>query len=439
MGAVKDDKNIDLLERSARHVSSTNARAFDIVASHGKGTYLWDVNGTRYLDFTSGIAVNNVGHCHPKVVAAAKAQIERLIHCSMVTTHEPIIQLGEKLASIAPGDLDTVFLNNSGGEAIDAAIKMARYVSKRTGVIAFTGAFHGRTLLATALTSSKAKYRDGYEPLPGGVNHVSFPNCFRCPVGKRPESCEMECFELVENVFKYFVQPESVAAVIIEPQQGEGGYLVPASGYQGKGPSYMKRLREICDRHGILLIVDEVQTGFGRTGEWFCVDHWGVVPDLMVVAKGIASGFPMAGVIARHEHMKKWSPGKHGTTYGGNPVACAAALASINVIQEENLIENARTMGGLLFERLKALTGKFKFIGDVRGLGLMIGVEFVDENGEPDSKRVADLVEECKKRQLLLLDCGSFDHVIRFLPPLNVSKEELEQGLLIFEQALAVI
>ncbi len=438
MAAVKEDKNVELLKHASEHVSATNARAFDIVASHGKGSYLWDVNGQRYLDFTSGIAVNNVGHCHPKVVEAAREQMGKLIHTAMVTCHEPLIKLADKLAEIAPGNLDTVFLNNSGGEAIDAAIKMARYVTGRTNIVSFAGAFHGRTLLATALTSSKAHYRDGYEPLPSGINHVPYPYCYRCPAGQKPDSCNLECFDLVEKMFKHFVKPESVAAVIIEPEQGEGGYVVPADGYKGPKP-YMNRLRELCDQYGILLIADEVQTGFGRTGEWFAVNHWNVVPDILVIAKGVASGMPMAGLISRRELMKKWLPGKHGSTYGGNPVACSAALASINVIEEEKLMDNARKQGAYLKGRVKQMASKFKFIGDIRGLGLMIGIELIKENGEPDGERLNALVNECAKRHLLLLDCGSYDHVIRFLPPLNVTREELDAGLEIFEAALAAI
>lgn len=438
MHSLKEDLNSVMLQRAAKHVSATNARAFEIVASHGKGSYLWDVNGNRYLDFTSGIAVNNVGHCHPKVVEAVREQAGKLIHIAAVTCHEPLIKLAEKVASLAPGNLDTVFFNNSGGEAIDAAIKMARYVTGRTNVISFEGAFHGRTLLGTALTSSKSHYRDGYEPLPSGIQHVPYPNCYRCPVGQKPESCKLECFDLVEKTFKHFVKPESVAAVIIEPQQGEGGYIVPASGYTG-GVSYMQRLREICDKHGILMIVDEVQTGFGRTGKWFAVNHWNVKPDLMVLAKGIASGFPMAAVVSRKELMQKWLPGKHGSTYGGNPLACAAALASIQVIEEEGLVENARGMGVYLTERVKELAAEHKFIGDVRGFGLMVGIELIDSDGQPDGKRLAALVEACFERRLLLLDCGSYDHVIRFLPPLNVSRAELDEGLAIFSEALKAI
>ena len=438
MSVVKEDKNASLLEKAARHVSPTNARAFDIVTSHGKGSYLWDVNGERYLDFTSGIAVNNVGHCHPKVVEAARAQMEKLIHTAMVTSHEPLINLCEKIAQITPPGLDTVFLNNSGGEAIDAAIKMARFVTGRPNVISFTGAFHGRTLLATALTSSKSYYRDGYEPLPAGIQTIAYPYCYRCPVGQKAGSCKLECFDLLEKTFKHFVKPENVAAIIIEPQLGEGGYVVPGTGYTGVDP-YMTRLRKICDKHGILLIVDEVQTGFGRTGYWFASDHFQLVPDIMVLAKGIASGFPMAAVVSRSELMKKWLPGKHGSTYGGNPVACAAALASINVIEEEKLIENARDLGAYLTEQVVQLGKRFPFIGEVRGLGLMLGIELIKSDGQPDGERLTRLVDECLKRKLLLLDCGAYDHVIRFLPPLNVSKDEIDQGLAIFEEALQAI
>lgn len=432
------DKNASLLERGARHVSSTNSRAFDLVASHAKGSWLWDVNGDRYLDFTSGIAVNNVGHCHPKVVAAAKEQMDKLIHCSMVTSHERVIELCEKIAEIAPGRLDCTFLNNSGGEAIDCAIKFARYLTKRPNVLCFTGAFHGRTLLATALTSSKSWYRDGYEPLPSAVQSVAYPYCYRCPVNQTPGKCNLECFDLVENYFKNFAKPESVAAIIIEPQLGEGGYAVAGSGYTGNN-GYMQRLRELCTKHGIMLIFDEVQTGFGRTGKWFAADHWNVEPDIMVCAKGIASGFPMAAIVSRREMFEQWKPGKHGSTYGGNPVACAAALASIKVIEEENLLENAEKSGIYLRSRLSELKQRYPFIGDVRGFALMIGIELVDENGKPDGKRLGRLVDECFKRKLLMLDCGTEDHIIRFLPPLNVTREELDLSLEIFEASLKAV
>ncbi len=430
------DKNKELMAKDARWVAPCNSRAFDVVASRGKGSYLWDVNGTKYLDFTSGIAVNNIGHCHPKVVEATRKQIEELIHCSMVTSHERVIELSEKIAQIAPDPLDCVFLNNSGGEAIDAAIKMARWVTGRPNVISFTGAFHGRTLLATALTTAKTHYREGYEPLPSGIFQVPYPYCFRCPVYQTPDACKLECWDLVEKAFKHQVKPNSVAAIIIEPVLGEGGYVIPGSGYK-KPDGFMQRLRQFCTDNGIMLVFDEVQTGFGRTGEWFAANQFGLAPDIMVVAKGIASGFPMAGVISRHELHNKWTAGRHGSTYGGNPVACAAALASIKVIEEEGLLANSREQGAIISQHVKNLAKKFPAIGDVRGFGLMIGIELVDEQGRPDSKRLTNLVNECFKRNLLLLDCGSYDHIIRFLPPLNCTDEEVQESLDIFDKALA--
>lgn len=432
------ERNAEMLDRYKAHVAPTNARAFDIVAQRGHGSYLWDVDGERYLDFTSGIAVNNVGHCHPDVVSAVKKQIETLIHTSMVTCHTAIIELAEKLVQIAPPGLNSVFLNNSGGEAIDAAMKFARFVTGRPNIISFTGAFHGRTLLATALTTAKSYYREGYEPLPSGIYQVPYPYCNRCPVGKQPGKCALECFSALETLFKHQVKPHSVAAIIMEPVLGEGGYIVPATGFSVEN-GYMQRLRQLCDEYGIMLVFDEVQSGFGRTGEWFATNHWGISPDILVMAKGIASGFPMAGFMASKELLDKWSPGRHGSTYGGNPVACAAALASIKLIETENLLENARKMGDRIMTRVRALKTRYSSIAEVRGLGLMIGIEFVDAEGNPDGERLASLVEECFKRKLLLLDCGSKDHVIRFLPPLNCSQREVDDALDIFEEALEAV
>lgn len=432
------DRNVEMLERYKAHVAPTNARAFDIVAHRGHGSYLWDVDGERYLDFTSGIAVNNVGHCHPAVVSAVKKQIEQLLHTSMVTCHMPLIELAEKLVQIAPPGLNSVFLNNSGGEAIDAAIKFARFITGRPNIISFTGAFHGRTLLATALTTAKSKYREGYDPLPTGIYQAAYPYCHRCPVGQQPGSCKLECADVLQKIFEHQAKPHTVAAIIMEPVLGEGGYVVPATGYPVEN-GYMQRLRQLCDEYGIMLILDEVQSGFGRTGEWFAANHFNISPDVMVMAKGIASGFPMAGFMARKELLDKWSAGRHGSTYGGNPVACAAALASIKLIEQENLLENARKMGERIMSRLHLLKKRYASISEIRGLGLMIGIEFVDAAGNPDGKRLEALVQECFNRKLLLLDCGSQDHVIRFLPPLNCSQHEVDDALDIFEQALAAV
>lgn len=428
----------ELLAKDKDFIAPTGHRCFEIVTERASGCYLWDVDGDKYLDFTMGIAVNNVGHCHPRVVEAAKKQVEQLIHCSAVTRHVNNILLAEKLAEIAPGQINSVFFNNSGGEAIDAAIKMARFVTGRPNVIAFSGAFHGRTLLATALTTAKSHYREGYDPLPSGVYHIPYPYCFRCPVGQTPFKCQLECFDLFGQMFDHQVKPQTVAAIIIEPVLGEGGYVPPATGYTGQN-GYVKRLRQMCDEHGILLIADEVQSGFGRTGEWFACQHWNVEPDIIVIAKGIASGFPMAGIMSRRELMEKWTAGRHGSTYGGNPVASAAALASIDVIESENLLENAQKQGAEILRRLQELCQKYPFIGDVRGVGLMIGVEAVDKDGQPDGQRIERLVEECFKRKLLLLDCGKKNHIVRFIPPLNVTKKEIDEALSIFEAALDAV
>jgi 4-aminobutyrate aminotransferase len=431
-------KSDELLARDEKHIAKANSRYFEIVAERASGSYLWDVDGKRYLDFAMGIAVNNVGHCHPAVVEATRKQIETLIHCSSVTHHALNIKLAEKLAEITPGRLDCTFFNNSGGEAVDAALKLARFVTGRPNIVAFNGSFHGRTLLATALTSSKSHYREGYEPLPSGIFHVDHPYCYRCPVGRNAQSCEMECFDLFERMFKHIVKPQSVAAIVLEPVQGEGGVVPPASEYS-RGDSYMKKLRRLCDEHGIMLVFDEVQSGFGRTAKWFACNHWDVEPDIMIMAKGIASGFPMAGVIARKEIMDKWTPGRHGSTYGGNPVACAAALASIGVIEQDELLVNAAKMGAILKERLTQLSSHYSFIGDVRGLGLMIGMELIDNNGAPDGQRLNALVTECAERGLLMLDCGDHDHVVRLTPALNVSESEVAEALTIIEASLKAI
>lgn len=432
---MPNSTNADWLERDARYLTPTYHRCFEIVAEKAKGAYLYDVEGNQYLDFTMGIAVNNVGHCHPSVVRAAQAQVEKLIHCSAVTRHTMNIKLAEKIAEIAPKGLNCVFLNNSGGEAVDAAIKMARFVTGRPNVIAFTGAFHGRTLLATALTTAKSHYRQGYEPLPSGILHAPYPYCLRCPVGQVPGKCSLECFDILESMFAHQVKPDTVGAILIEPMMGEGGYVVPATGYKVEN-GYMQRLRQLCDKHGIMLIFDEVQSGFGRTGKWFASEHYDVVPDIMIVAKGIASGFPMAGIVSRKELMDQWTMGRHGSTYGGNPVACAAALASIDVIEKDGLLENTRKMGEYFMSRLEKIKSQYSFIKEVRGLGLMIGMEVCDESGAPDGELIERLVEECFKRKLLLLDCGIKNHIIRFVPPLNVTKAEIDKAISIIEESI---
>lgn len=403
----------------------------NLPVSRASGTYVWDIDGRRYLDFVSGMATTNLGHGHPRVLAAAKEQMDRLVHGPVgVLLYEPIVRLAEELRRVMPGDLDMFFFSNSGAEAVEGALKLARYVTGRPAIIAFEGGFHGRTMGVASVTSSKSKYRLHYEPLLPSVYFAPYPYCYRCPLGRQQGSCALECLGRLEEMFQRLVDPSQVAAVLIEPVLGEGGYVVPPQGY-------LKGLRELCDRHGILLIFDEVQTGFGRTGAMFAAQAVGVNPDIMAVAKGIASGFPLSATAAPSRLMKKWSAGAHGTTFGGNPVSCAAALATLAVLQEEDLPARARRLGEYALGRLRQLVDRHPQVGDVRGMGLMIGIEFVEPaTRRPDGNLAGRVLEECLARGLILYPCGTFNHVIRFIPPLTVSEEDLDTGLDIFSEAV---
>lgn len=429
MVMVETDKNQAYLQIDDKHVNPVLARAARIVAEKAKGSYIWDMNGDAYLDFTTGIAVNNVGHCHPKVVAAVQKQVAELMHTSVTTHHKPYIELAKRLAEVSPAGLDSVFLANSGAEAVEGAIKMARYVTGRPAIINFKGSFHGRTMLTTALTTSKLSYRDKYEPLPGSIYTLPFPYVYRSHFPNDPEACVNECIKQFDVLFAQFVNPEQVAAMIVEPVQGEGGYVVPPA-------SFLKKLRQIADKHGILLIIDEVQTGFGRTGKMFAIEHVGVQPDIMIMAKGIAGGMPLSGFVAKPEITKKWLPGRHGSTFGGNPVSCAAALATLDVLKEEKLVERAAEMGKKMLARLSKLTSH-KNVGDVRGLGLMLAIEFEDNQGEPSHDIAERIAAICLEHKMLVLTCGSQAHIIRLIPPLNVSDEDADKGMAIIEKAIA--
>lgn len=432
MVMAKTDKNLEYLQMDDKYVNPVLARSARIVAERARGSYIYDMNGDKYLDFTTGIAVNNVGHCHPKVVEAVTAQVQELMHTSVVTHHKKYIELCQKLTEIAPSkNLDSVFLANSGAEAVEGAIKMARYVTGRPGIINFKGSFHGRTLLATALTTSKLYYREKYEPLPTSIFSVPYPYEYRSHFRGNEKGLIEDCLEHFEVLFSQYISPQQVASIIIEPVQGEGGYIVPPQGF-------LQRIREIADKHGILLIIDEVQTGFGRTGKMFATEHFAVEPDIMLMAKGIAGGMPLAGFISRKELTSKWLPGRHGSTFGGNPVSCAAALATIDVIQEEKLAERADKLGKKMLERLQKFAQGKAHIGDVRGLGMMIAIEFNDKNGHP-SKELADKVAaKALENKLLLLTCGNHGQVIRLIPPLNMSDAEAEEGLNILEKAMTL-
>jgi len=409
-------------------ISPVWKRYTPIVAERAEGAYIYSEDGTRYLDFTCGIAVTNTGHCHPRVVQAIQEQAARLLHGQVnIVYHRPLLELVEELRSIVPPPIDCFFFSNSGAEAVEGAVKLARHATGWPNVIVFQGSFHGRTALAMALTTSKTIYRAGYQPLPAGVFVAPYPYAYR--YGWSPEQTEAFCLRELEFLLKTQTAPTETAAILVEPVLGEGGYVVPP-------PGFMAGLRRLCDEHGILLIADEIQCGFGRTGRWFAVEHFGVVPDILVMAKGLASGLPLSCVAARRELMERWAPGSHGGTYGGNAVACAAAVATIRVIREEGLLENAQRMGALLLSRLRELQREFPVIGDVRGLGLMVAAEFTAADGTPASAVAREVIGRCLERRLLLLTCGTYDNIVRWMPPLVVTDEQVETAVGVFRDAL---
>ena len=410
------------------NLSPVWTRIFSIEADHAQGSFIYDIHGNKYMDFTCGIGVTNTGHCHPRVVEAIQKQAGLLIHGQAnIVIHKPMLELVEQLKTIVNPEIDGFFFTNSGAEAVEGAIKLARQATGRTNVIVFQGSFHGRTVGTMSLTTSKTVYRAGYQPLMAGVFIAPYPYSYR--FGWDDEQTTKWCLDEVEFLLLSQTAPEETAAILIEPVLGEGGYVVPSAGF-------LTGLREICDKYGILLIIDEIQSGFGRTGKWFAQEHFNVTPDIMTVAKGIASGLPLAGVFSRLDLMKKWQTGTHGGTYGGNAVACAAGVASIIAMKEENMPENARIRGEQLINQLRRVQLDFPAIGDVRGLGLMIGLEFRTPDRKPDKTTTKAVVKACLDRKLLLLTCGTYDNVIRWIPPLNVSEKEIDEAVEIFCAAL---
>ena len=411
-------------------------RIFNLQVERGEGSWLIDRNGERYLDYTSGIGVTNTGHAHPRVVKAVQDQAAKLLHGQQnIVYHEPGLRLYERLQHVLPGGPWQAFLSNSGAEAVEAAVKLARIATGRPSIIAFRYSFHGRTAQTMALTAAKDVYRAAFEPLPGSVYHASYPYCYRAAGGPHdPAACTCDWEEQLELLFHQLVYPERVAAVVIEPVIGEGGYIVPPQGF-------LPRLREITREHGMLLIADEVQTGFGRTGELFAVRHWDVEPDILVMAKGIASGLPLSGIIARSDIMAKFAPSSHGGTYGGNVVCCAAALATLDVIEDEGLVANARERGAQFLAGLRALQAKHPALGDVRGLGLMLAMEFVKpgqgDGRVPDPALTKRVQSACFDRRLMVLTAGSYVNVVRIIPPLVTTAEEVDLALAIIAEALA--
>jgi 4-aminobutyrate aminotransferase len=419
------------LERDARVISPSYPRVYPFVMSHGSGSEVWDVDGFRYIDFAAGIAVTTTGHSHPEVVRAIQEQAAKFLHISPDYYHPLQIELAEKLNEIAPIKDDTqAFMANSGSEAVEAALKLARYTTGRERFIGFYGGFHGRTMGALAFTASKYVQQAGFFPAMPGVTHVPYSNPYRCPHNREAAECEGNCMcaDYIENVIlAQAVPPEEVAGILVEPIQGEGGYVVPAA-------NFLPRLRQICDKHGILLIADEVQCGMGRTGKWFAIEHWGVEPDIVCIAKGIASGMPIGAIVA-HKSLMTWPPGAHGNTFGGNPIACAAALTTIRLV-EEGYMENAARMGEYILDALAEVQARHPSLGDVRGKGLMIGVEFVkDKASKEPAKALRDaVVEHAFQSGLLLLGCGN--NVIRISPALNIPDELVDEGLALFERAI---
>ena len=420
-----------VIARDHQFVSPSYTRGYPLVASHGRGAMVEDVDGNRFLDFNAGIAVVATGHCHPRVVEAIREQAGRLIHMSGTDFYyESLVDLAEKLGALSPGGFERrISFCNSGAEAVEGAMKLARYATGRDKFIAFLGAFHGRTMGALSLTARKAVQRRGFGPLVPGVVHAPYPNCYRCPFGQTPANCAVECAKFIEDTLLKTIAPaEEVAAVVIEPVQGEGGYIVPPQ-------KFFDELVRITEQHGILLVCDEVQSGMGRTGKMWASEHFGLAPDILTVAKGVASGLPLGATVARADLMN-WTPGAHASTFGGNPVACAAALTTIELLEQE-LVDNAARMGAHMMVRMREWPARFPIVGDVRGLGLMLGVELVrDQQSKTKAPELRDrVVSLAFERGLLILGAG--DNTLRLSPPLIISRDQCDFALNTIEECLA--
>jgi len=413
------------------HISPVWGRAIpeNLIVSHGQGAYLHTVDGRKLLDFTSGIGVTNTGHAHPKVVAAVQEQAAKILHAQVnIVYHKPLIQLVESLRELLPTPLDTFYFSNSGAEITEAAVKLAKQATRRQNIIVFSGSFHGRTHLTMAMTTSKTIYRAGHQPLVPGIYVAPYPYAYR--YGWDEEATTDFCLRELKHLLKSQTAPSETAAMIIEPVLGEGGYVPPPA-------RFMRELSALCREHGILLIADEVQSGFGRTGKWFGFEHFGIQPDIVTMAKGIASGLPLSGLAASADLMRHWPPGSHGGTYGGNAVACAAGVATIAALRDEGLVENAARQGAVLKTGLRKLQEEHPEIGDVRGLGLMIATEFTTPDGQPWTDRAKAVTKAALAEGLMLLTCGSYDNIIRWIPPLVISEGQAKDALGMFARALA--
>ncbi len=414
-----------MIERDAKVASPSYPRDYPFVISHGRGTEAWDVDGNRFLDFAAGIAVCATGHAHPRVVKAVQDSAAKFLHISSDYWHEEMTSLAEKLSALAPmSEPGMVFFCQSGTESVEGALKLARYVTKRGRILAFLGSFHGRTMGSLSLTSSKYTQQAGFFPTMPGVTHVPYPNTYRPLFAGSDQGKAV--LDYIRMLFERNLPPGEIAAIVIEPLQGEGGYLVPP-------PGFLAGLRQICDEHGILLVFDEVQSGIGRTGKMFCAEHDGVKPDIMTLAKGLGSGLPIGAVVARRSLMQQWKKGAHGNTFGGNPVSCAAANATVDLVREQ-YAANAAKVGAHFMKRLHALAGEYPCIGEVRGRGLMIGVEMIEKDGSPARTMVDRLLHRAYHHGLLLLSCGV--STLRFMPPLCVTEAEVDEAMTYLRQSL---
>jgi 4-aminobutyrate aminotransferase len=421
----------ELLARDALVVSPSYPRDYPFVMSHGKGAEIWDVDGNRFLDFAAGIAVCSTGHSHPAVVQAIKDAADKFLHISSDYWHEGQVKLAERLNELTPLKEPTMsFFAQSGTETVEAALKLARYTTGRGRFIGFLGGFHGRTMGSLSFTSSKYTQQRGFFPTMPGVTHVPYPNNYR-PLFAGADQGRAVLRYIEDVLFVNNVPASEVAAILVEPIQGEGGYLVPPDGF-------LQGLRELCDRHGILLIFDEVQSGIGRTGKMFAAQHWDVAPDIMTLAKGLGSGLPIGMVIAKRSIMQKWSRGAHGNTFGGNPLCCAAALATIDLVERE-YCANAAKVGDYFLQRLRAFAERFAVVGEVRGKGLMIGIELVkDRSGKEPAKKLCDaLITQAYHNGLILLSCGL--STVRFMPPLVIDEGDVDEAMVLLEQSLAEV
>lgn len=413
----------EVIDRHNQSLAPAVGHYQEISFDRGEGSYTYDFEGKKYIDLVVGIATCSVGHCHPEVVQEIKEQAETLLHTSSIGYYRENVEYAELIKSVAPQSMrdGKVLFMNSGSEGVEAAIKMARMVTRRPTIIALLGGFHGRPMGALACTASAAAYRKGITGLMVGVQHAVYPYCYRCPLGhKSKETCNLACADLIRQMIKFTVPPEDLAGIIIEPMAGECGYIVPPS-------EFVREVRKICDETGALMIADEIQTGFNRTGKMFATEHHGVEPDVIVFAKAAGGGLPLGGFIARKEYADKWPAGGHGSTFGGNPVSCRAGKKTLEIMLRDKLADRAAELGKYMVAKLSAAQKEVPAIGDVRGLGLMVGIELVKKDGSPDSNLMKKVMAEAGRRGVVLVKAG--ESVIRLCPALNIPKETLEQGL----------